>query len=152
MGTTRNSRLKEVYDWCFCKSINAFAKEVGVPQRTMSDYINNVSTPKTENLKKVIARFPEFNEEWLLEGRGSMFNPAYVTTEPQTSNIANGDNNNQTIHAGADNKLVEELAKSRSSIVKQVLRKIAKALECPTKEEADEHLKELEETLNDMNL
>lgn len=153
--STINERLKILIKFTPCRSINAFSKRVGISQRSMSDYVNGVCAPKTNVILKIIEEFPEFNKEWLMFGNGEMFNPKYVTnTKPNYSNVATSNSGEvtQTVTTTNNDKYVQELENSRASILKLVLRKIGKALECSTKEESDARLKELEEDLNELGL
>ena len=135
-----------VYLWSGVKSVASFAKEVDIPQKTMDNYLKEINKTRIVALQKVLNRFEEINGEWLMYRFREM--------------SVNGDNKRPIAPQSklliatesTQQDLIKEFFSSLGIIVKQVLRKIAKALECPTKEEADEHLKELEETLNDMGI
>lgn len=51
----------------------AFAKEIGVPQRTLNGNLRGVSKPSVELMTKILDRYPEISAEWLFRGTGEMY-------------------------------------------------------------------------------
>ena len=68
------SRIKELI---FKLDLNqtSFAKSVGVPQSVIYNTINGVTkTPRYTLLESILQIYPQLNRDWLLEGKGEMFN------------------------------------------------------------------------------
>ena len=80
MENSVNQRLKQVIEKSDL-SVNAFAKRVDVPQRTLSHTLNRGSEPSTKTLNAVLSAFPEVNPDWLLTGSGEMYTDRPSTTE-----------------------------------------------------------------------
>lgn len=53
-------------------SVAKFAKEVGVPQPTVSSYLNDGREPGITFLMKVKLRYKELNLNWMVSGEGNM--------------------------------------------------------------------------------
>ncbi|MGI6243787.1 MAG: XRE family transcriptional regulator [Prevotella sp.] len=53
-------------------SVNAFAKKIGVPQRTLANMLSRGTEPSAKTINAVIATFPNLNKDWLLTGTGPM--------------------------------------------------------------------------------
>jgi len=65
-------RLKECVDYQHL-SVNAFAIEIGHKASvTLSNTISGRSIPRVSLLNDIVSRFPEFNLDWLVTGRGQM--------------------------------------------------------------------------------
>ncbi len=65
-------RLKQLIDKLGLSQM-AFAREIGVPQPSVSAYINGKNIPKIDFLIALKRRFEQVNLEWLICGKGSMF-------------------------------------------------------------------------------
>lgn len=65
------------------KSINKFAKEIGLPYSTLNQAITRGSGVTIFIVDKIVARFPHVNRDWLLTGQGDMFTtPTDTANEP----------------------------------------------------------------------
>ncbi len=51
-----------------------FADSIGVPRSTISHIISGRNKPSLELVSKIADCFPEINLDWLVKGKGSMFN------------------------------------------------------------------------------
>ena len=54
-------------------SANAFSKQIGLPQRTVNNYVTGDRSLSIDFIEAILAAFPELSAEWLLRGRGSMY-------------------------------------------------------------------------------
>lgn len=64
-------------------SLKGFAKETGILQQTLFNYIQKDREPNYQALLKIIKACPGININWLITGEGEMFNPeALVSTNP----------------------------------------------------------------------
>lgn len=66
-------------------SVNAFSKQIGLPQRTVNNYITGDRSLSVDFIEATLAAFPELSAEWLLRGRGSMYG-VDVSTSGQIDN------------------------------------------------------------------
>ena len=51
-----------------------FAERIGLPQSSVSSWFRTAKSIKQKYLRMILKTFPVVNEEWLLNGKGSMFN------------------------------------------------------------------------------
>ncbi len=62
----------------FIKSKNLtpsqFADEIGVQRSSISHLISGRNKPSLEFIQRIVARYPEMNLQWILNGTGSMIN------------------------------------------------------------------------------
>jgi len=69
----------------FIKSRNLtpsqFADEIGVQRSSISHLISGRNKPSLEFVQRIIARWPEINLQWILNGRGSMMNDGSIQPE-----------------------------------------------------------------------
>jgi transcriptional regulator with XRE-family HTH domain len=56
----------------FNLSPSDFAEEIGVQRSSISHLISGRNKPSLEFVQKILARFPEVNPEWILNGKGEM--------------------------------------------------------------------------------
>jgi transcriptional regulator with XRE-family HTH domain len=56
----------------FHLSPSDFAEEIGVQRSSISHLISGRNKPSLEFIQKILARFPEINPEWILNGNGEM--------------------------------------------------------------------------------
>ncbi|MDH6311804.1 transcriptional regulator with XRE-family HTH domain [Parabacteroides sp. PFB2-10] len=54
-------------------SYSRFAEEIGIQRAAMSHIINGRNNPSLDVITKILQRFPEINTDWLLFGKGRMF-------------------------------------------------------------------------------
>ena len=54
-------------------SANAFSKQIGLPQRTVNNYVTGDRSLSIDFIEAILAAFPELSAEWLLRGNGTMF-------------------------------------------------------------------------------
>lgn len=73
------ARIKELI---FKLELNqsSFAKSVGVSQNAIFNTVSGNTTPRYELLDTIIKVYPQLNRDWLLEGKGEMFNNATAPT------------------------------------------------------------------------
>lgn len=64
------------------KNITArqFAEEIGIQPSGMSHIMGGRNNPSLEFVSKVLRRYPEIDANWLLLGRGEMYNTAGATS------------------------------------------------------------------------
>jgi transcriptional regulator with XRE-family HTH domain len=62
----------------FIKSYNLtpsqFADEIGVQRSSISHLISGRNKPSLEFIQRIVARYPEINLQWILNGTGAMLN------------------------------------------------------------------------------
>ena len=68
--TDRLKKLIEVKG----KSIASMAKELGLPQKTFSNYFNLERSPSFETLEAILNTYQDISAEWLVLGKGNMMN------------------------------------------------------------------------------
>lgn len=54
-------------------SESAFAKEIGVPQKTLNSSLRGLSKPSFELIYKILEHYPEISADWLFRGSGDMY-------------------------------------------------------------------------------
>lgn len=54
-------------------TVNSFAKEIGIAQRTLNNYVLLGRLPSYETLYSILHRFTDVSAEWLMRGEGSMY-------------------------------------------------------------------------------
>lgn len=64
-------------------SVNAFSKQIGLPQRTVNNYVTGERSLSIDLIEATLQAFPELSAEWLLRGRGLMYSKD-VSTSGQT--------------------------------------------------------------------
>ena len=64
-------------------SVNAFSKQIGLPQRTVNNYVTGERSLSIDLIEATLQAFPELSAEWLLRGRGLMYSED-VSTSGQT--------------------------------------------------------------------
>lgn len=64
-------------------SVNAFSKQIGLPQRTVNNYVTGERSLSIDLIEATLQAFPELSAEWLLRGRGHMYSED-VSTSGQT--------------------------------------------------------------------
>ena len=65
-------RIREIIE-VTDNSVNSFAKEIGVKQTTLSDYLNSGKTPSWAVLRGIVDTFTDVSVEWLIRGEGEMY-------------------------------------------------------------------------------
>jgi hypothetical protein len=80
MDESINQRIEKIIKLTD-KSVNAFAKRIGVAQTSLRDCIKKNAEPKFSTLYKIIKTEPDINPSWLLTGKGDIFteNNRYTT-------------------------------------------------------------------------
>lgn len=66
-------RLKEIQRY-YNLSGRGFSEKLGQHSATVNNYINGLRTPPLEFFVAVIETYPEISSDWLLLGKGDMFN------------------------------------------------------------------------------
>lgn len=74
METTINQRIACVIE-SSDKTLNAFAKAIGIAQTSLRDCVKEGAEPKHSTLIKILQSNPLLSPEWLLTGNGDMFKP-----------------------------------------------------------------------------
>ena len=100
-------RLKEIFKELNYRSYNAFANDVGSSQPVVSNYIQGKRMPTAEFLLSVAKRFPQYNQDWLLEGNGEKYNRDYVDVNANGHVIAGNHNGgDNVINAGSGDAIL----------------------------------------------
>ena len=73
MENTINQRVGLAIENSPNKSVNSFAKRIGVPQATLSFCVNGQREPRASLLMSVLNGLPELSAEWLMRGEGTMW-------------------------------------------------------------------------------
>lgn len=94
MDSSVNQRVASIVKDSGYKSVNAYSKATGIPQRTLSDVVNDVTVPKVHLLSAILKHNPRISAEWLLTGEGSMYKD-----EAKSGNVQIGTGNTM---AGGD--------------------------------------------------
>jgi len=68
------NRLKQLLEH-FNSSPSLFADQVGVPRSSISHILSGRNKPSLDFILKVIAKFPQVDLYWLLNGKGSFPSP-----------------------------------------------------------------------------
>lgn len=89
-----NDRIEEIANHYFKGNKRAFAKHIGIPETSISNYIGKKrkSKPSAEMLEKIV-NILGVNSEWLLTGKGSMLKEAMIN-ESYNDCVVSGDNSN----------------------------------------------------------
>lgn len=73
----------------FIKSKNLtpsqFADEIGVQRSGISHLVSGRNKPSLEFIQRIVARWPELNLQWIINGTGSMLNDGNLQTETEYS-------------------------------------------------------------------
>lgn len=54
-------------------NVNSFAREIGISQRTLNNYVLLGRLPSYETIHAILHRCPDVSAEWLMRGTGSMY-------------------------------------------------------------------------------
>lgn len=54
-------------------SETAFAKNIGMSQRTINNYIKGINRPTLSFAEKILNAYPDISAEWLIRGSGDMY-------------------------------------------------------------------------------
>ena len=54
-------------------SVNSFAREIGISQRTLNNYVLLGRLPSYEAIHAILNKFTDVSAEWLMRGEGSMY-------------------------------------------------------------------------------
>jgi len=101
-------RIKQIIDY-YNLSINAFAKKIGSNQVTINQQINGDRKISLDTILKIANSFELISTDWLLTGKGNMFN-----------NINTSTNNEDLI---VTNKNLSETVKSLSRTIENLSHK-----------------------------
>jgi len=92
---------------------NSFSMEIGLNSNvTITSIINKKRNPQRETFEKIHARFPQYNFEWLINGKGEIFDKDINTyiSNTGTGNIANtGNASSITYGSQPKNTKIKEL-------------------------------------------
>ena len=115
-------RLSEIFHELNYRSYNAFAIDVGSSQPVVSNYIQGRREPTVEFLLSVAKRFPQYNQEWLLDGTGEKYNRDYVDIRAEGHVIANNHNRGDNIINEKGGDEVKDLYQEIISTLKSQIR------------------------------
>lgn len=122
-------RLNEIFKELNYRSYNAFANDVGSSQPVVSNYIQGKRMPTAEFLLSVAKRFPQYNQDWLIDGTGEKYNRDYVDIRAEGHVIANNRNRGDNIINEKDSDevrdLYQDLIKSLKSQIKTLEEHVA---------------------------
>ena len=80
---------------------NSFSATIGIKNNvTITRIINEKRNPSRSTCEKIVSRFPHYNIEWLLEGKGDITNSNYGTNYGQNLGSINGDNKSSYSNVG----------------------------------------------------
>lgn len=77
------------------KSARQFAEEIGIQPSGMSHILSGRNNPSLDFVMKVMARWPEININWLLFGKGEMYEPNYSKELGSDNKTESSVDNNQ---------------------------------------------------------
>jgi transcriptional regulator with XRE-family HTH domain len=82
-------------------SPSQFADEIGVQRSSISHLISGRNKPSLEFVQRIVARYPEINLPWILNGSGSMLNDGSAqpelnfSLEPATTSLPDQESMNK---------------------------------------------------------
>ncbi len=129
-NSSKNSigeRLKILIDVLGLKQKD-FAREAGIPYKSLRHYIEGTSLPGSENLQKIILKFG-VNINWLLTGEGEMFiknKPRGEIFDDLTMKIVllaqqlNEDDRREILHYLQNKKQIQDLKKEVEELKKRI--------------------------------
>lgn len=92
----------------------AFAEEIGAQPSSLSHILSGRNNPSLDFVMKIIRRYPEININWLMFGKGEMYDNAQQSNVPQMANPPEESVNQSTSMGAAipanSNNQVEEAA------------------------------------------
>lgn len=83
---TFSERIRQVIEYSHLTD-NAFAKKIKASQSGLSSMFKRGTNPSAKVIYNILQTFPEISAEWLLRGRGNMFDEAEKITK-STHNAA----------------------------------------------------------------
>lgn len=66
-------RIAEVLNSNSVKSVNSFAKAIGVPQPTLNNCARGTAEPRVSVAAAILSGLPALSAEWLMRGEGEMW-------------------------------------------------------------------------------
>lgn len=63
------------------------AESVGIPERTLADYLSGKSEPKASTISALLQCLPSVSAEWLLRGEGEMIKPIASTIQMSATDL-----------------------------------------------------------------
>lgn len=80
---------------------NSFSVTIGINNNvTITRIINEKRNPSRSTCEKIVSRFPHYNIEWLLEGKGDITNSNHSTNYGHNLGSINGDNKSSYTNVG----------------------------------------------------
>lgn len=118
----RTQRLNEVFNESGRRSCAAFSKSIDANHRTALNYLDGMRLATNDFLEKVIEFYPQYNREWLLEGRGEKYNAAYVEvrSQPVAQIVGNSNKGDNTIDQSGGKEMKEMYEMLVSSLREQI--------------------------------
>lgn len=100
-----------------CKgNSTAFAKEIGIPQGTISNYVLGKRALNLETVLAILTSFGDISAEWLLRGEGDITKTDYQEETP----IINTEMLNMTLTINSLSKKVNELYEENQRLKEQL--------------------------------
>ncbi len=65
----------------------SFADEIGVQRSSLSHILNGRNNPSLDFMMKTLQRFPKINSDWLIMGKGEMYNQQDLETKDDRPNL-----------------------------------------------------------------
>ena len=94
------------------KNITArqFAEEIGIQPSSISHILSGRNNPSLDFVMKLVTRYPEINIDWLLFGKGAMYNSSdQSTTSNSTSSISLSEKDSSSIDVDSSVKSYQEI-------------------------------------------
>lgn len=114
---TETERLKAIFDYLrenkIVRNQQDFVERIGSDKSTVSQILNGHISIPSILFGKIVAAFPQFNEDWLRSEKGSMLKPSvHQTSFGDHSPNVNGDRNHVGRCASLDRSF-DEIAEQR---------------------------------------
>lgn len=84
------NRIKQVIE-AFRLSINAFSQQIGLPQNSVNNYINEKRGISLGFILSILSTYPNISAEWLLRGEGEMLLDTKKNTQERFASNENVD-------------------------------------------------------------
>lgn len=68
---TLGERIKKIIELKGCKTNAQFARELGISDKNINNYVANKFDPKADFFQKLISRYPDVDINWLITGQQS---------------------------------------------------------------------------------
>lgn len=79
-------RVKQILNERFKNNVSLMAREIGVEQNTLNNYVVGKRKPSLELAMAILRTFGDISAEWLMRGTGTMTNGAEGVEKPMMTN------------------------------------------------------------------